>query len=42
MKKVIFLSVISPFDVSNWSGTLLSISNTLSEEYIVEWIGGDT
>ncbi|WP_286833797.1 MULTISPECIES: glycosyltransferase family 4 protein [unclassified Proteiniphilum] len=39
--KVVFLSTLSPFNIKNWSGTLLHISSALSNQNAIEWIGQD-
>lgn len=31
-KKIVFLSILSPFDISNWSGTLYYIFKVLSKK----------
>ena len=39
--KIGFLSPINPFDIGSWSGTLYHITQTLSKEHRLEWIGQD-
>ncbi len=39
--KIAFLSSLNPYDISNWSGTLYYIFNSLQKHHFIEWIGQD-
>lgn len=37
--KIAFLSILSPYEVNNWSGTLYYIFHSLQKTHDVKWVG---
>lgn len=38
-QKIAFLSMLDPYKIGNWSGTLYYIVEILKRNYSIEWIG---